>query len=65
MKKKFFILLLLAGVFAVPVKAQFLQMGLKLQYSTESVDDMINNVQSEVQNFSTDFLKGCEAGVLL
>lgn len=65
MKKRFFILLLLVGVFAVPAKAQFMQMGLKLQYSTESVDDMINNVQNEVQNFSTDFLKGCEAGVLL
>ena len=65
MKKRFFVILLLVGCLAVPAKAQFMQMGLKLQYSTESIDDMMNNVQSEVQNFSTDFLMGCEAGLLL
>ncbi|MBO7490215.1 MAG: hypothetical protein J6T88_08065 [Bacteroidales bacterium] len=65
MKKRFFVILLLVGCLAVPAKAQFMQMGLKLQYSTESIDDMMNNVQNEVQNFSTDFLMGCEAGLLL
>lgn len=65
MKKKIIAVIMLVGCFIIPAKAQFMQMGLKLQYSTESIDEMMNNVQNEVQNFSTDFLRGCEAGLLL
>ena len=65
MKKQILILILMLGAVAIPARAQLFQMGLKLQYSSESVDNMINNVTSEVQNFSTEFLKGCEAGLLL
>lgn len=65
MKKRVLILAFLLVAVCIPARAQLFQMGLKLQYSSESVDDMINNVTSEVQNFSTDFLKGCEAGLLL
>ena len=65
MKKKIIAVIMLVGCFVIPAKAQFMQMGLKLQYSTESIDEMMNSVQSEVQTFSTDFLKGCEGGLLL
>lgn len=65
MKKRFLILAFLLAAVCIPARAQLFQMGLKLQYSSSSVDDMINNVTSEVQNFSTEFLKGCEAGLLL
>ena len=65
MKKRFLILAFLLASVCIPARAQLFQMGLKLQYSSSSVDDMINNVTSEVQNFSTEFLKGCEAGLLL
>ena len=65
MKKRVLILAFLLVAVCIPARAQLFQMGLKLQYSSESVDDMINNVTSEVQNFSTDFLKGCEPGLLL
>ncbi|MBP5189586.1 MAG: hypothetical protein J6031_01570 [Bacteroidales bacterium] len=65
MKKQFLVLLLLLGSITISANAQLFQMGLKVQYSSESVDDMINNVSGEVQNFSTEFLKGCEAGLLL
>ncbi len=65
MKKRFLILAFLLAAVCIPARAQLFQMGLKLQYSSSSVDDMINNVTNEVQNFSTEFLKGCEAGLLL
>lgn len=65
MKKRFLILALLLAAVCIPARAQLFQMGLKVQYSSSSVDDMINNVTNEVQNFSTEFLKGCEAGLLL
>lgn len=65
MKKRFLILAFLLAVVCIPARAQLFQMGLKVQYSSSSVDDMINNVTNEVQNFSTEFLKGCEAGLLL
>ncbi|MCR4816439.1 MAG: PorT family protein [Bacteroidales bacterium] len=62
--KKLLLTLAIVMFMAAPAKAQLLQLGLKLQYSTSSIDDMINNVTQEAQNFSTDFLKGCEAGLL-
>lgn len=65
MKKRFLFLAFLLAAVCIPARAQLFQMGLKLQYSSSSVDDMINNVTNEVQNFSTEFLKGCEAGLLL
>ena len=65
MKKSFLILAFLLAAVCIPARAQLFQMGLKVQYSSSSVDDMINNVTNEVQNFSTEFLKGCEAGLLL
>ncbi|MBQ6236944.1 MAG: outer membrane beta-barrel protein [Bacteroidales bacterium] len=65
MKKRFLILAFLLAAVCIPARAQLFQMGLKVQYSSSSVDDMINNVTNEVQNFSTEFLKGCEAGLLL
>lgn len=65
MKKRTFVFVLLLAAVVIPARAQLFQMGLKLQYSSASVDDMINNVSSEVENFSTEFLKGCEAGLLL
>ena len=65
MKKRIIILLLLVGSITFSAKAQLFQMGLKLQYSSESVDEMVNSVNREVQNFSTEFLKGCEGGLLL
>ncbi len=65
MKKRTFAFVLLLAAVVIPARAQLFQMGLKLQYSSASVDDMINNVSSEVENFSTEFLKGCEAGLLL
>jgi hypothetical protein len=65
MKKRIIILALMLAAVCIPARAQLFQMGLKLQYSSSSVDDMINNVTEEVQNFSTEFLKGCEAGLLL
>lgn len=65
MKKRFLILAFLLAAVCIPARAQLFQMGLKLQYSSSSVDNMINNVTNEVQNFSTEFLKGCEAGLLL
>ena len=63
--KKVFIVTLLLTATLLPARAQFMKMGLKLQYSTVSIDEMVSSVQTEYQNFSTDFLKGCEAGVLL
>lgn len=65
MKKRIIILALMLAAVCIPARAQLFQMGLKMQYSSSSVDDMINNVTEEVQNFSTEFLKGCEAGLLL
>ena len=64
MKKTLLFLLLVCGMM-MPAKAQLFQMGMKLQYSSESVDDMVNSVSNEAQNFSTDFLKGCEGGLFL
>lgn len=65
MKKRTFVFVLLLAAVVIPARAQLFQMGLKFQYSSASVDDMINNVSSEVENFSTEFLKGCEAGLML
>lgn len=63
--KKIVLALFLTVATLIPARAQLFQMGLKLQYSTESIDQMINQVTQEYQNFSTDFLKGCEAGLFL
>lgn len=49
----------------VPVRAQVIQMGLKFQYSTKTVEDMYSDIQYEYNNFSTEFLKKCDAGLLL
>lgn len=64
MKKYLFFIAFLATML-IPARAQLLQMGLKLQYSTASIDEMVSSVKDEYQNFSTDFLRGCEAGLLL
>ncbi len=64
--KKILILALLLAVFApTPLRAQFFQSGIKLQYSTMSVDEMISTVQSEAKDFSlsTDLLKSSEVGL--
>lgn len=63
--KKIFLVIALMTVGMIPARAQLLQMGLKLQYSTKSMDEMVSSVKEEYQNFSTEFLKGCEAGALL
>ena len=56
-------MLLLSGI-TMSARAQFLQMGLKVQYSTTSIDEMINDVTATYQNPSTDFLKQCEGGLM-
>lgn len=63
--KKLLLVIALMTVGMIPARAQLLQMGLKLQYSTKSMDEMVSSVKEEYQNFSTEFLKGCEAGALL
>ena len=65
MKKQIIVLALMMAAMLVPAKAQFMQMGVKLQYSTSTIDDMVSNVTETYQNFSTDFLKSCDAGVFL
>lgn len=65
MKKNFFVLAIIAILGISTSHAQLFQMGLKLQYSTASIDDMINDVTTEVNDFTTDFLRGCEGGLLL
>ena len=64
MKKRIVIIAILMGTLIVPARAQLMQMGIKLQYSTSSIDEMMNSVSETYQNFSTDFLKGCEGGLL-
>lgn len=65
MKKQLLILALVAFFGVGTAQAQLLQLGLKLQYSTHSIDDMINDVTTEANDFSTDFLRGCEGGLLV
>ncbi len=65
MKKQLLIIALLAVFGVGTAQAQLLQLGLKLQYSTHSIDDMINDVTTEVNDFSTDFLRGCEGGLMV
>lgn len=65
MKKSLLALAVIAILGISTSHAQFFQMGLKLQYSTTSIDDMINDVTTEVNDFTTDFLRGCEGGLLL
>ena len=65
MKKRIIVLLLIACGMFVPVRAQVIQMGLKFQYSTKTVEDMYSDIQYEYNNFSTEFLKKCDAGLLL
>jgi len=63
MKQRIIFLLLLMSVLSA--RAQLFQMGLKLQYSTVSIDEMVSEVEYQANNFSTDFLKGCEAGLFV
>ncbi len=64
MKKQIVVLaLMLAGTIGI-AQAQLMQMGVKLQYSTSSLDEMFNDVNTQVENFSTEFLKGCDIGVM-
>ncbi len=65
MKKRFFILaMLLIGSMGV-ANAQFLNLGLKVGYSTTSVDALINNVSTEVQNANVNFLRQCDLGLMV
>ena len=65
MKKILLVALLMSLFVTTPLKAQFFQSGLKMQYSTLSVDEMISTVQSETKDFSlsTDLLKSSEVGL--
>ncbi len=65
MKKTFIAIALLMVSTLLPVRAQFMQMGLKLQYAGTSVDEIVSDVSYQVSDFSTDFLKGCELGLFL
>lgn len=65
MRKNVFILALLTLLGVGTANAQLFQMGLKLQYSTQSIDDMIRDVSTEVSDFSTDFFRQCEGGLML
>ena len=65
MKKRLFVLvILIAGTMGM-ANAQFFRLGLKVGYSTASIDELINNVSTEVQNANVDFLRQCDAGLML
>jgi len=65
MKTRFLTLMLLVASSIGIANAQFLQMGLKLGYTSSSIDAIYNDVSSEVQNFSTEFLQKCDLGLMV
>ena len=65
MKKQIVVLALMMAVALIPARAQLFQMGIKLQYSTSTFDEMVSSVNETYQNFTTDFLRGCDGGLLL
>lgn len=62
------VLFLISMVFAMAgvSHAQLLDMGIKLSYSSKDPQDIINNVQDQVSDFSnsTELLKQCQAGLI-
>ncbi|MBO4307188.1 MAG: hypothetical protein J5848_02615 [Bacteroidales bacterium] len=64
MKKQIITLLLILCGTVMTANAQFLQLGLKLEYSTATIDQMIGDVQTEVSDFSTEFLQQCDLGLM-
>lgn len=64
--KKVFILFAMIFAMAGMSHAQLLDMGLKLSYGSQDPQDIINDVQGQVQDFSnaTAFLKQCNAGLM-
>jgi len=65
MKKRIFVLSLLIISTMGIANAQFMRLGLKLGYSTTSVDELVNNVTTEVQNANVDFLRQCDLGLMV
>lgn len=64
MKKHSLVLLALLCGFVFTANAQFFQFGLKVQYSSQSIDDLKDNVTTAIDNKSTEFLKNCEGGLM-
>lgn len=64
MRKGIVIMIVVLAAMCGTANAQALQLGLKLQYSTTSIDEAVSGITEEVNNFSTDFFKQCDAGLM-
>ncbi len=61
MKKLILLSVLLVSLLG-SAQAQF-RINLKLSYGSQDVDEIINNVQSEVNNHNADFIRHCNFGL--
>ena len=64
MKKHLILLAFVCGL-AFTANAQFFQMGLKLQYSSQGIDELKNNVTTAIEDKSAEFINQCDAGLLV